>query len=142
MRPFGWFFNKHLLHHGEEAVAACGGEVAAEAYLVDEMEVGVEYFVGCVRVEDADEQRYDAFYDDGVGIGPEVHAPFPVDVGVEPYAALAAFDEAVGCLELVGQRSQGVAEVDDVAVAVHPVLDVGEFCDYFLLALFYGHFSL
>ena len=31
----------HLLHHGYEAIAAGGGEMLLEAYLLDEVEVGI-----------------------------------------------------------------------------------------------------
>ena len=62
----------HLLDHAGEAVGAGGGEVLAEAYGVDEVELGVEYLLRGVPVEGADEQGDDAAGDDGVAVGAEV----------------------------------------------------------------------
>ena len=36
----------HLLLHGQQAVAACGREVVAQSYLVNEIKIRVENFVG------------------------------------------------------------------------------------------------
>ena len=36
----------HLLLHGQQAVAACGREVVAQSYLVNEIKIRVENFIG------------------------------------------------------------------------------------------------
>ena len=36
----------HLLLHGQQAVAACGREVVAQSYLVNEIKISVENFIG------------------------------------------------------------------------------------------------
>lgn len=122
----------HLLHHGYEAVGARGGEILGEAYAVDEVKVGVEDFLRGVAVEHLDKERDDAFDDDGVGVGGEIYMAVAL-FGVEPHAALATFDEMVrGFVSGVDGRER-VAEVDDHCVAVHPVVEVREFLDYFVL---------
>ena len=45
-----------LLHHGQQAVGARGRKMLFQSYAVDEIEVGIEYFLRCVPADDADEQ--------------------------------------------------------------------------------------
>ena len=125
----------HLFDHGGEAVGACGREVLFESYLVDKGEVGVEDVLRCLAVEGADEERDDAFGDDGVAVGLEPEFAVVV-LTAEPNAALAAFDEVV--VGFVGGVDGGafLAEIDDVGVFVEPFVEGGEFVDdglfYFL----------
>ena len=62
----------YALHHSHKTVAACGREVFAQADAVDEVEVGVEYFLRGVSAEHAYEQCDNAFDDEGVALGAEV----------------------------------------------------------------------
>ena len=58
----------HLLHHRHEAVAAGGGEVLLQSYLVDEVEVGIENLLRCGIAQHTDEQRDDAFHDERIAL--------------------------------------------------------------------------
>jgi hypothetical protein len=87
------------------------------------------------------EHGYDALDDDSVGVGSEYYVAVCIALGVEPHAALAAFDEAVWGLQLLGECRQRVAHVDDIGIFVHPVVDVGELVDNILLAFVNSHFS-
>lgn len=80
----------HLFHHGQQAVAAGGREVLLQADAGDEVEVGGKNFVRRVPGEHLDEQGDDTLYNESVALGLE--DDFAVlFVGLQPYAALAAF---------------------------------------------------
>ena len=128
----------HLLQHGKESVTAGGREVLGQPYPVNEIEVCRCDFLRRVAVEHLYEQRYDAFYDYGVGVGRILD--FAVFfAGIEPYAALAAFYQVVGSLVFGVDGRKGVAEIDNHGITVHPVVHFREFFYYFVLYLVYCH---
>ena len=110
-----------------------------KADTVDEIQVGGEDFFGRVAREHADEHRDDAFHDYRVGISRQYHFALGIEFGIHPYAALASLDKVLGGLELFGYGGQFVAEVDDIGVAVHPVVEIAHFGDYFVLLFVDGH---
>lgn len=77
----------HLFHHCQEAVRAGGREVFGKAYVVNEVEFGVEDVVGSLIVKHLDEQRDDSLDDDSVGVGGVVDFSVGRQLGVEPHAA-------------------------------------------------------
>ena len=79
-----------------------------------------------------DEQGDDALDDERVALRLEVHLPVD-EVGLQPHTALAALDQ-VG-IRLVGfvQGSLFIAQVDEQLVSVHPVVEVTELGDDFVL---------
>ena len=111
----------------------------AEPYLVDEVEVGVEDFVGSVAIEHTEQERDDAFNDHGVGVGLEGDGAILVAVGGDPHAALASFDEVCRRFLVIGKRRKSVAQVDDVGIAVHPVAETLKLFNDFVLRLVDSH---
>ena len=83
----------HLLDHGDESVAARWRKVFAETYIIDEMQVGIEYLVGSVSVENTNKQRNDAFDNNRIAVGREMHTAFLIKRGIKPHAALTTFDK-------------------------------------------------
>lgn len=122
----------HLFHHGQQAVATGGREVLLQADAGDEVEVGGKNFVRRVPGEHLDEQGDDTLYNESVALGLE--DDFAVlFVGLQPYAALAAFYQVlVGFVAFI-ESWLFVAQVDEQLVAVHPVVEVTEFGDDFVL---------
>ena len=126
----------HLAQHGHQTVAACGAEVAAEAYAVDEIEVGVEDVVRRLIAQHTYQQSYDALYYHGVGVGAENYFALRVELGRNPHTALAALYEVCRRFVGFGQRRQLAAKVYDVGIAVHPVVaQIGELGYDFVLNL-------
>ena len=82
-----------MFQHGQETVAARWREVLTQAYLLDEVQVGVQYLVGSVPRKHTDEERYYTFYYKCVAFGAKVKAAF-LFVAHEPHAALAAVYQA------------------------------------------------
>ena len=101
---------------------------------VDEVEVGVENLLRRGVAEHADEQGHDALHDEGVALGGEVEAPVAV-VGMQPHAALAAVNQVLLGLVLLGQGLLVVAQVNEQLVAVHPVVEAGELVYDFVLSV-------
>ena len=85
----------YSLHHGEQTIGPCGREMVAEAYLFDEVEVGIEYFAGCMVAEDMDEEGNDALHDESVAVGGEDEMAVLGGVALYPHAALTAVDEVL-----------------------------------------------
>ena len=85
----------HLFEHGEEAVAAGGREVFAQAYLFDEVEVGIKNLLWRMVAEDADEQGDNALDNQGVALCLKVDKAGGSEVGGQPHTALATLDEVL-----------------------------------------------
>ena len=132
----------HLFEHGKEAVAAGGGEVIAKANTLDEIEVGIENFLWRMVAENADEEGDDALDDQGVALGAEMHEAFGCEVGNEPHAALATVDEVLFGLLALGKGLLLRTEVDEELVAIHPVVEIAELFDDFVLYFVDSHDSL
>ena len=64
-----------------------------EAYVFDEMEVGGEYGIGGLLVEDSDEQGHYALDDECVALSLEVDGALGGEVCLKPDATLASVDE-------------------------------------------------
>ena len=109
-----------------------------EAYLFDEVEVGIGDVFGSAAGENPDQEADDALDDEGVALGLEHETVFGL-IGVEPYAALTALDEVVVGLVLLGQGFLLTAEVDEELVLVHPVVEFAELLDNLVLYFVDGH---
>lgn len=70
----GQCIEAHLLDHGDEAIAAGGREVLLEAYLLDEVEVGIDNLFGGVAGENLNQEAYDAPDNEGIALGLEHEA--------------------------------------------------------------------
>ena len=128
-----------LAYHSDKAVAAGRGEVAAESDTVDEIEVGIEDFIGSTMVEDFHKQRDDALDDQCVGISLKVDFAIFGTLSCDPYSALTSLDKILRGLFVFREFRESVAEVDDVCVAVHPVGEFGELIHYFILNFIDSH---
>ena len=104
----------------------------AQSYLVDEVEVGIEYILRRLVVEDTDKQANNAFHNECVALCLEVDM-CAVIICLQPNAALTAFDEVALCLVFLVQGWQTVAHVNEQLVAVHPVVKVLKLFDNLLL---------
>lgn len=128
----------HLAEHGQETVAASGGEVITEAYALDEVEVGIENLLGSMVAEYADEQCHNALDDECIALGLEVNEALGRKVGGKPYATLAAFDEVLLSLGALGKWLLLRTEVNEELVFIHPIIEVVEFLDDIVLYLING----
>jgi hypothetical protein len=99
---------------------------------------GVGHLGRRVAVEHLDQQRYDAFDYDGVGVGGELHFAV-LKLCVEPHAALTTLYKVVGGLEALVDGWKLIAEIDDHGVAIHPVVDPFEVGCYPVLCLVDSH---
>lgn len=134
----GQCIEAHLLDHGNEAIAAGGREVLLEAYLLDEVEVGIDNLFGGVAGEDLHQKADDALDDEGIALGLEHEAAIYL-IGLQPHTALTALDEVAVGLVLLGQRLLLTAEVDEELVLVHPVVEFAELLDNLVLYFVDGH---
>ena len=141
LRFIGQGIEAHLLYHSNETIAASGRKMFLEAYLLDEVEVGIGNLFGGVAREHLYQKAYDAFYDEGIALGLEDEAPILL-VGLQPYAALAALDEVTVGLVLLGQGLLLTAEVDEKLVLVHPIVQFAELFDDLVLYFVNSHFCL
>ena len=97
----------YLFNHCHHAVAACWGEVFFESYAVEDGEVGGKDVVGRQSVERSDYQGCDPFCDDGVAVGGIEHGSV-AEVGVEPDARLASFDEILRLFVFFVNEGEGL----------------------------------
>ena len=108
----------------------------AQSDAVDEIEVGIENLLRSVSAEHADEQCHNALHYQCVALCGEPQCPVTV-VGLQPHTTLAAVDEVAFGFILVVQRLLFVAEVDEQLVFVHPVFEVRELLNNFVLQFVY-----
>lgn len=102
---------------------------------VDEVEFGIGYLSRGVVAENSEEHAYYALYYYGIAVGLKHNLAILVEVGVEPCAALASFDKVLRGPVRFRHRVERIAHVDYVGIAVHPVVDVVEFVNQFVLYL-------
>ena len=108
--------------------------MVAQPNSVDEVEVGIDDVLWLLSTEHPDEHRHDALDDDGVAVGTIGDHTVAV-LCVEPQAALASVNEIVGGLLALVERFKRVSQINDVGIAVHPVVHVTELLYYFVLQL-------
>ena len=89
-------------------------------------------------VEDADDEADQTLDNHGITVAGEVdEVRGLVVVGLNPYAALAAFDEVLRRLVLLGEGFQIVAQLDEHLIFVHPVVEGTEVLDNLILCFVY-----
>jgi len=84
----------HLFDHGQKAVGAGGREVLLKPYAIDEVEVGIQYGLGRLTAQHADEQGNNALGDDGIAVGSENNLTVN-QFGFNPNLTLAPVDEVL-----------------------------------------------
>ena len=103
-----------------------------QAYLLDEIQVGIQNLVRGMVGHHLDEQGDDAFYDQGITLGLELQATV-LNIALEPYAALAAIDQVLFVLVFLVQWLLVTTQIDQQLVFVHPIIEVSEFLDDLVL---------
>jgi hypothetical protein len=107
--------------------------MAGEADLAQGLDrVGLQDLGRPAVVVELHQHRDQPFHDEGVAVGPEMQvrlAVDPVHVVGEPDLRHAAFDLGLFGLLRLGHRLELLAEVDDIGVAVLPIVEEGEIVD-------------
>ena len=128
----------HLCRHQVEGVGAGGSEMFLETGFVDEGKVGGENVIDRLAIEYAHEERDHAFGDDRIRVGEEVD-PAVRAGGLEPNLGLAALDQSVCSVQILGHRRELFSQSDDVFVAFLPVLEEVEVVENLLLFVRNAH---
>jgi hypothetical protein len=111
------------LHHRAQPVAARGAKVLQQVELFEiALDVEVEDRAWRAAVEGGEDDRDQAAHDQRVTVDRE-EDPTVALAPVEPHLALAAAHQQFLALLRRGKLRQFLAEVDDVAVAVFPVVE-------------------
>jgi hypothetical protein len=104
----------------------------AQAYLLNEIKVGIQYVLGALVVEHTHQQCHYALYYQGIALGLKLYLTI-YEVCLKPYTTLATIDKVL--LGLVLNREFGLiaTHIYEQLVAVHPVVKVLEFLNYLVL---------
>lgn len=132
--------HSHLLDHGEQTIGTRGTEVLCEPYLTNEIEVGIQNFLGLMSTHHTEQEADDATHDEGITLCSEIDSAICTSVAHKPHTALTTVDEVLFCLLFRGQGCLLLAHVDEELVAIHPVVKATELLDYFVLYIVDTHF--
>lgn len=114
-------------NHGKKTIGASGGEVLAQPQLVDEEKVSLCDITCLLSGEYLEEHSDNTLYDDSIAISGEEDSTVGLWVPRNPDTTLATFDDIIGDFLLYGYGSKLIAHLDDERIAIHPVVQKGEF---------------
>ena len=128
----------HLFEHGNETVAAGGGEVLAQANTVNEIEVSIYYFFCSMPAQYMDKQCYDALYQYSIRIT-LVDNLAVFYAGGEPYSRLATVNQVLLRAGFLGKRLQPVSVLNQQRITIHPIVKTAELFNNLVLYIVDSH---
>src|SRR5690606_35870344 len=88
--------------------------------------VRIDDVPGPLVVEGTDQDGDDSLGDDGIAVRGEPQ-PVPIELGMYPYPALASLYQIVVRPVPILYDGQGFSQFDHILIALHPVVEHGEF---------------
>ena len=115
-----------------------------QSYAVNEVKVGVEYFLRGMSAQHAYQKSHDALHNQCVALGLELNdsrllAGSFLVVGLQPYTALASVYQILFGLILLVQRLLFIAHVYELLIPIHPVVQPLELLNNLVLYLVNCH---
>ena len=112
----------HLLYHCQQSVCTGLCQMRGHAYLLNELQVGINDLIGCMVGKHSNKHAYQSFYNDGITIGFKMHFAIGI-ISYQPYGTLTTAHLVLIELTTIFQYRQLFTQVNYVFVFIVPRIE-------------------